>query len=220
MYFIYILIDPRDDSVRYVGMTNDVYARFSQHLRCDSSNITKNVWVTELKSLNMMVIMRTIEIVETVEEARKREIYWMQHYASAGAYLLNTAGAKSITFDDFMSFFKPGANGQVDINDDELPQEEIAFSSKRIHKNVVYPARNLFTYDEQVMHAYPLLAAEYDAGVRSLSIEEIAKVTGHPSQLVNARKRNGSLIQTKRKGFYSMASIINWLKLEKLPVAR
>jgi predicted GIY-YIG superfamily endonuclease len=142
MYFVYTLIDQRDNSVRYVGITNDIYSRFSQHLRCDSSNITKNMWIAELKSLDLMLIMRTIERMETVEEARKREVYWMQQYSSQGAILLNIVGSKSITFDNFMSFFQDNTTANTDINDESLPVEVVSSpppsrkSSSKLKSNV------------------------------------------------------------------------------------
>lgn len=101
MYTIYALIDPRDEHVRYVGITEDVYARFLQHLRCTDNNIDKNLWMQELKSANVMLIMRTVELAETFEDAREREDYWIHYHLSQGERLLNVQIARSFTFEDF-----------------------------------------------------------------------------------------------------------------------
>jgi predicted GIY-YIG superfamily endonuclease len=58
MYVIYALIDPRDNTPRYVGITDDVYARFSQHLRCDSSNFRRDAWIKELKAAQFLAAYR------------------------------------------------------------------------------------------------------------------------------------------------------------------
>lgn len=88
-YTIYALIDPRDQSVRYIGLTNDVYMRFWQHILRDSSNPGKDSWINELKVVQQVVIMKTLEQVETVEQAREREVFWIGHYTALGENLLN-----------------------------------------------------------------------------------------------------------------------------------
>jgi predicted GIY-YIG superfamily endonuclease len=149
MYFVYTLVDPRDNAVRYVGITNDVYARFSQHIRCEGNNITKNRWITELRELNQMVIMRTIETAETIEEVRKREAYWIQQYTSQGANLLNITGSKSFTFDQFMSFFQDGGSDDPDLVDEvsQVPDAS-PIPSQRIRKNGSKLTRNMYTISE------------------------------------------------------------------------
>jgi predicted GIY-YIG superfamily endonuclease len=89
MYTIYTLIDPRDYAVRYIGITNDVYSRFRDHVRCDGSNPLKDAWMRELRQAQAMLIMKTLETVETVEQARGREKHWIHHHRFLGANLLN-----------------------------------------------------------------------------------------------------------------------------------
>jgi predicted GIY-YIG superfamily endonuclease len=88
-YTIYALIDPRDLAVCYIGITNDVYDRFMQHLRCDGTNSAKDTWIAELKQENVMLIMKTLEVVETVEQARERETFWIHHHRFLGIPLFN-----------------------------------------------------------------------------------------------------------------------------------
>lgn len=108
MFTIYVLEDQRHTgihAVKYIGQTEDVYTRFSQHLQCNESNIDKNVWIRELKSADVMLFMRTLEVVETVEEAREREQHWIHHYITKGVRLLNQDIAKSFTYEDFLAAF-------------------------------------------------------------------------------------------------------------------
>jgi predicted GIY-YIG superfamily endonuclease len=91
MYVIYALIDPRDNTVRYIGMTNDVYERFQQHIRCDGSSFAKNAWVMELRSANKMVIMETLEEIQSYELALVRESYWIKHYEMLQEPLVNVS---------------------------------------------------------------------------------------------------------------------------------
>jgi GIY-YIG catalytic domain len=89
MYVIYSLVDPRDHTTRYVGMTNDVYERFLSHLSCNGNNFRRDEWIQELKAANVMVIMQTLEVVTNAPLARIREAYWIHHYLQLGVLLYN-----------------------------------------------------------------------------------------------------------------------------------
>lgn len=89
LYTIYVLIDPRDNIPCYVGMTNDVYRRFQQHIGCYGNNEAKNDWIRSLREANIMVVMKTLETVSTLEEARQRELYWVEIYRKSGFHLFN-----------------------------------------------------------------------------------------------------------------------------------
>lgn len=80
MYVIYALVDPRDNTVRYVGVTNDVYKRFLQHVNCSGSNFEKNAWIHELRMANKMIVMETLEEVEDRTCVFDREEYWIKHF--------------------------------------------------------------------------------------------------------------------------------------------
>jgi predicted GIY-YIG superfamily endonuclease len=74
MYIVYGLVDPRNNVTRYVGMTDNVYKRFQQHMYCDGSNPRKDGWIGELKALNKMLVMVTLEEVETLYKATEKPI--------------------------------------------------------------------------------------------------------------------------------------------------
>lgn len=89
MYVIYALVDPRDNQVRYIGLTDDVYDRFRQHAYAKGENGMKGAWIEELRTANIMVLFQELQRVETLEEGKKREAYWIQHYHQLGAHLTN-----------------------------------------------------------------------------------------------------------------------------------
>lgn len=91
MYTIYALIDPSDGLIRYVGMAQDLYSRFIQHINCESRNAEKNLWVTDCRSRNVMIQMRTLEAVETRDQALEAEKRWIEHYCALSMPLLNKA---------------------------------------------------------------------------------------------------------------------------------
>lgn len=94
--YVYTLIDPRDDSVRYVGRTTDVRNRYSTHTSVKTSgNPEKDAWMQELRHLGMKPTMHVIETVvygipaEPGEHAADREKFWISHYKKQGETLFN-----------------------------------------------------------------------------------------------------------------------------------
>jgi hypothetical protein len=88
-YAIYLLSDPRDDLVYYVGMTSSVLQRWHQHMRCDGHNTKKNDWIEDLKANNLSPHFTIIEVVVGVRKAKKRETHWIQYYFQKSPVLLN-----------------------------------------------------------------------------------------------------------------------------------
>jgi transposase len=99
-YHIYVLTDPRDDAVRYIGISTNARYRHFQHIH-SNNNMRIRQWVRELEKLGMSPEMRIIETVEREKEASDdafkqivcdREAYWIYQYFQAGAQLLNAFG--------------------------------------------------------------------------------------------------------------------------------
>src|ERR1022692_5268149 len=84
MHVIYGLIDPRDQSVHYVGLTKDAFSRFFQHIQCSGNNYAKNAWMHELRAANVVPIMKTLEATPEYDYALLREEYWIGHYETLG----------------------------------------------------------------------------------------------------------------------------------------
>lgn len=119
MYTVYSLVDPRNDATRYVGITENIYSRFTQHIRRDGVNPAKDAWIQELREASVMLVMKSLEYVEGFEEARAREQYWIKHFVRQGSMLLNQQDLTIFTYDDFMSFFKTENEEEVTVREEE-----------------------------------------------------------------------------------------------------
>lgn len=90
MYTIYALEDQRNNNeVFYIGITDDLQARLSQHMRRTSSNQAKDILIREMIKDGYLPVMRTLQIVDTREEALGQEAHWVEHFESLGMPLTN-----------------------------------------------------------------------------------------------------------------------------------
>lgn len=89
-YTIYALIDPRDNQIRYIGITKkNLKSRLNNHYYKDArDNLAKRTWLNELTDLGMKALIEEIETV-TEEQACFSEEFWIAHYRSIGVNLLN-----------------------------------------------------------------------------------------------------------------------------------
>ena len=79
---IYKLIDPRNNSIRYIGLTSKTLdARLSKHLADAKTNkkTHKCNWIRSLISNDITPIIRLIEECSE-NESKEREIYWISYY--------------------------------------------------------------------------------------------------------------------------------------------
>ena len=85
--FIYVLKDPDDGVVRYVGKTNNPKKRMSAHLSAPINiNLPSVRWVRSLKRLNKKPIMEIIEETDDWENCEKK---WIAFYRNSTGCLLN-----------------------------------------------------------------------------------------------------------------------------------
>lgn len=86
-FVVYALQDPRDLSVRYVGMSAH-HRRRIQHHRKDG-NIHKRGWLNELQREDLWPVVLTLAAVDDRAEAARLEREWIARYRAEGAKLLN-----------------------------------------------------------------------------------------------------------------------------------
>jgi hypothetical protein len=90
--YIYALLDPDTNDVRYIGKTNDMSRRLYTHCRLDpKDNLKKVEWVASLKSNGKKPKMIVIEEC-TSDNWIEREKFWIAHYRSLSDSLLNISG--------------------------------------------------------------------------------------------------------------------------------
>ncbi len=87
-FTVYALIDPRDDSIRYIGMTHNPDQRLKEHLR-GGGVILKRIWINELRQLGLVPTIQPIEKGLSLPAALERESFLIQHYLNAGNVLVN-----------------------------------------------------------------------------------------------------------------------------------
>lgn len=96
--FIYALIDPRDNDIRYVGMSKDPIYRLKQHFWKSQINKStyKNHWLKNLLSNNLYPILEIIEeCPEMIWQGRER--FWIKYYSYLGCRLTNsTSGGEGL----------------------------------------------------------------------------------------------------------------------------
>lgn len=76
---IYVLIDPRNNDIRYVGKTNNITKRLVKHV-CESKISTKShkkAWINQLLKLGLKPIIEVVDVISTDEWE-----FWEQHYIS------------------------------------------------------------------------------------------------------------------------------------------
>jgi len=83
---IYVLVDPRDQIVRYVGKTRrSLRDRLNGHLADKDSR--RSPWIAELRAIGLRPIIAEIESVPD-ERSTEAERTWISHYRPLG-HILN-----------------------------------------------------------------------------------------------------------------------------------
>jgi len=87
LVYVYVLIDPRDSKIRYVGSTINIQATMSRH-STQFNNKKKVAWIDELRSVGLKP---KIEIIDTTTTKSRTEVErrWIQHHVAKGDNLLN-----------------------------------------------------------------------------------------------------------------------------------
>jgi len=87
IYSVYALIDPRDDSIHYIGQSRQPEFRLSQHIQ--RSYGSTYAWIQELLQQGLQPILKIVESLEDERQAEVRENYWIRFYTEQKAPLLN-----------------------------------------------------------------------------------------------------------------------------------
>lgn len=85
---IYVLIDPRDNEIRYVGKTNQkLRSRLLKHLR-DKNRGHRHNWIAKLQRFGLQPRIEKLQEVPCGCSA-SAEIYWIAYFRSLGCNLVN-----------------------------------------------------------------------------------------------------------------------------------
>lgn len=86
--YIYALIDPRDDKIRYIGKSISPERRYEQHLHEKEINEGKIGWINGLQMRGMQPEMKILEVAHE-KNWEKRERWWIKRGREFGWPLLN-----------------------------------------------------------------------------------------------------------------------------------
>lgn len=149
MYAVYALLDPDEIyKVCYIGISQDVYNRFTQHLRDVDSHSLKAQWLKGLRDRNRVPYCKVLEDNLSQEDAREREAYWIHFYKQLNMPLTN---ADIPQVPQNMSFSRPPDYQQtiLDLYDQgmsgraiEKLLKEKKVSYRQIAKTLDYHRRN------------------------------------------------------------------------------
>lgn len=90
--FIYVLSDPRTNHVRYVGQTDNLKERFSNHIaRSKKGKTYRDCWIKSLLTVGLLPAMDVIEEIQSGErlEADEIERFWIASLRFLGCELCN-----------------------------------------------------------------------------------------------------------------------------------
>lgn len=89
-YWIYCLVDPRNDEIRYIGRSHSVYECYGYHVNSTRREQTiKANWLRELQLAGLTPRLMVFEQAETLDGAIMAEFYWIDYCRKRGANLLN-----------------------------------------------------------------------------------------------------------------------------------
>lgn len=84
---VYTLTDPRDNLVKYIGVTKRPKRRFYEHITNNENNL-KSTWIKKLKSHNLLPIYEELDITD-IDNFSYVERYWISQFKSWGFDLKN-----------------------------------------------------------------------------------------------------------------------------------
>lgn len=88
---VYTLEDPRDNSIRYIGITSSLLStRLSHHCTVLKGFNYKINWIKKLKKLNLKPIIKELDACNSFEEALYFERYWIKQFKCWGFTLVNS----------------------------------------------------------------------------------------------------------------------------------
>ena len=86
--FIYGLVDPRTDEVRYIGYSKNPWERLKQHIE-DKRKYHKVFWINKLNIIGLEPKIKLIEIIN-IKDRSIKERYWIKCYKDIGSRLVNS----------------------------------------------------------------------------------------------------------------------------------
>lgn len=89
--FVYALLEPETEKIRYIGKTVNGLDRVNQHMcpRFLKSNTHKNNWIKKLLRFGKQPLVEILSIAKSDGEVQKLEKFWIKHLRENGEKLTN-----------------------------------------------------------------------------------------------------------------------------------
>lgn len=88
--YIYGLLDPRTNQIRYVGKSKNPARRYKEHIKKDKYNPYKDAWTSQLKAVGLLPELRIFEHAEG-RDIDALECLWIAKCKEFGCSLTNLA---------------------------------------------------------------------------------------------------------------------------------
>ena len=96
MRYIYKLVDPTTNQIRYIGQTDNIKRRYNDHIssslnkNSSSYNTHKSSWVRKVVNNNLFPIIEVVEECDSLEQSNIRERYYIEKLTNEGYKLTNS----------------------------------------------------------------------------------------------------------------------------------
>lgn len=132
---IYVLIDPRDGIIKYVGKTvQKLKYRLTQHIT-EKSNNKRKTWIKSLKNKGLLPIIEELDECEW-EESAALERYWISQFKTWGFVLKN---------------MNDGGDGNIGYHPSEETRLKLGNSLKKSYRKYGHPLTG-YKHTEESKH--------------------------------------------------------------------
>ena len=123
--YIYALIDPRNNAVRYIGCAGDIKKRLQEHMRSKNLGLPKYQWLAELKQRGLSPKLEILETVDGYCATFAREEYWVKKLLRSGEPLTNVLLTREIPLERKKKVTIPRADRAIrHVAVQEIPSDD------------------------------------------------------------------------------------------------
>ena len=146
------MIDPRDDTVRYVGFSRDAQLRLREHLNGGGGNGQERRWIHRLLKNDLSPILQVLETIEASDNALtiacERELYWIHEMVRLGHPLLNVSGLSQPYVSPSATVYKPKRTWIPSIRIPRKTADTSRLNNKPLISAKTRPMEEVYTVQE------------------------------------------------------------------------
>lgn len=227
-FFLFAWLFPKDPlNIQAVitSVTEEIRKVYDQQFASLSGQVTLQLrGIEEQTSVTLSGIQTAHEIFSSNQTAVNEQVFELaKHIESSQQFhekMETNLDEMRHAFEHFVSEQEVTLSEQIAAQIEEYIPTETPGDMSTIHEGV--KPLNIKITDEvnEVIKKYPIVEQWIRTGVRSVSRLEIIAGTHFSAQLVGRRIEESVFARTRRDGFFTTRSVINWLKVEPPPRAK